>query len=52
MLKKPINAKLATFPAWNAASIERRHALLTILMQDVWKTTPIKVLNPRSTGCH
>lgn len=34
-----INAKLAAFPAWNAASIEKRHALLIALAQDVWKTS-------------
>jgi len=38
-----INAKLAAFPAWNAASIERRHGLLITLAQDVWKTSPIGV---------
>ena len=36
-----INAKLAAFPAWNAASIDKRHALLIALAQDVWKTTAI-----------
>ena len=38
-----INAKLAVFPAWNAASIEKRHALLIALAQEVWKTTAIDV---------
>ena len=38
-----INAKLEAFPAWNAASIEKRHAMLIALAQDVWKTTAIDV---------
>jgi hypothetical protein len=38
-----INAKLAAFPTWNAASIEKRHGLLIALAQDVWKTTTIDV---------
>ncbi len=38
-----INAKLEAFPGWNAASIERRHAMLIALAQDVWKTTAIDV---------
>lgn len=38
-----INAKLGAFPAWNAASIEKRHALLIALAQEVWKTTPTDV---------
>ncbi len=38
-----INAKLAAFPAWNAVTIEKRHAMLIALAQDVWKTTPIDV---------
>lgn len=38
-----INAKLDAFPAWNAASIEKRHAMLIALAQEVWKTTPIEV---------
>ncbi len=38
-----INAKLETFPAWDAASIEKRHAMLIALAQDVWKTTAIDV---------
>ena len=38
-----INAKLAAFPAWSAASIEKRHALLIDLAQEVWKTTAIDV---------
>jgi len=38
-----INAKLEAFPNWNAASIDKRHAMLIALAQDVWKTTPIDV---------
>lgn len=38
-----INTKLEAFPNWNAASIEKRHAMLIALAQDVWKTTPIDV---------
>lgn len=38
-----INAKLEAFPAWNAASIEKRHAMLIALAQDVWKTTSFDV---------
>lgn len=38
-----INAKLESFPSWNAAAIERRHTMLITLAQDVWKTTPIDV---------
>lgn len=38
-----INTKLEAFPAWNAASIEKRHALLIALAQEVWKTTPTDV---------
>ena len=38
-----INAKLEAFPGWNAATIEKRHAMLIALAQDVWKTTPIDV---------
>jgi hypothetical protein len=38
-----INAKLEAFPNWNAASIEKRHAMLIALARDVWKTTPIDV---------
>ena len=38
-----INAKLKAFPAWNAASIEKRHELLIALAQEVWKTTPTDV---------
>ena len=36
-----INAKLEAFPTWNAANIEKRHALLIALAQDIWKTTPV-----------
>lgn len=38
-----INVKLEAFPAWNAATIEKRHAMLIGLAQDVWKITPIDV---------
>lgn len=38
-----INAKLEAFPAWNAVTIEKRHAMLIALAKDVWKTTPIDV---------
>lgn len=38
-----INAKLESFPSWNALSIEKRHGLLISLAQDVWKTTPVDV---------
>lgn len=38
-----INAKLEAFSEWNAAAIEKRHAMLISLAQDVWKTTPIDV---------
>lgn len=38
-----INAKLEAFAAWNAATIEKRHAMLITLAQDVWKTTPIDI---------
>jgi hypothetical protein len=38
-----INTKLEAFPAWNAVTIEKRHAMLIALAQDVWKTTPIDV---------
>ena len=38
-----INTKLAAFPTWNAASIEKRHGLLIALAQEVWKTTAIDV---------
>lgn len=36
-----INAKLETFPTWSAANIDKRHALLMALAQDIWKTTDI-----------
>ena len=36
-----INEKLKSFPAWGAASIDKRHGLLISLARDVWKTTPI-----------
>ena len=38
-----INEKLEAFPAWNAASIEKRHSMLMALARNVWKTTPIEV---------
>lgn len=38
-----INARLEAFPAWNAETIEKRHAMLISLAQDVWKTVPIDV---------
>ncbi len=38
-----INAKLEAFPAWSATAIEKRHALLIDLAQDVWKITSIDV---------
>ena len=38
-----INTKLAAFPTWNSASIEKRHWLLIALAQEVWKTTAIDV---------
>jgi hypothetical protein len=38
-----INAKLEAFSDWNAAAIDKRHALLISLAQNVWKTTPIEV---------
>ena len=37
-----INAKLESFPAWNAKSIEKRHELLIVLIKDIWKTTLIE----------
>ena len=36
-----INEKLAAFDVWSASSIDKRHALLTALAQDVWRTVPI-----------
>lgn len=36
-----INEKLAAFPDWDAASIEKRHDMLMTLARDVWKTKPI-----------
>ena len=38
-----INAKLESFPSWNASTIEKRHGMLIALAQDVWKTIPIDV---------
>lgn len=36
-----INEKLEAFPTWNAVAIDKRHALLMDLAQDIWKTTTI-----------
>jgi len=36
-----INEKLAAFPTWDAAAIDKRHALLMALAQDIWKTLPV-----------
>ncbi|MCA9464096.1 MAG: DUF262 domain-containing protein [Nitrospira sp.] len=36
-----INEKLAAFPTWDSASIDKRHGLLMALAQDIWKTAPI-----------
>lgn len=36
-----INAKLETFPSWDAPAIEKRHGMLITLAQEVWKTTRI-----------
>jgi hypothetical protein len=38
-----INRKLAAFSEWSTTSIEQRHALLTALVGDIWKTAPIAV---------
>jgi hypothetical protein len=38
-----INEKLEGFPAWDAASIDKRHGKLMELAWDVWKTMPIEV---------
>jgi hypothetical protein len=38
-----INEKLAAFASWNAASIDRRHALLISLAKDVWRTASIDI---------
>ncbi|KPL67684.1 hypothetical protein SZ64_05865 [Erythrobacter sp. SG61-1L] len=38
-----INEKLASFPAWSAASIDKRHALLIALAGEIWKTSPIEI---------
>ena len=35
-----INEKLSAFPLWDAAAIEKRHALLMALAGDIWKTKP------------
>lgn len=36
-----INAKLQSYPQWDAASIEARHAMLIELAKDIWTITPI-----------
>lgn len=36
-----INEKLAAFPTWDAAAIDKRHTLLMALAQDIWKTNAI-----------
>lgn len=36
-----INEKLEAFPTWDAAAIDKRHARLMALAQDIWKTVPI-----------
>ena len=36
-----INEKLEAFPTWDAAAIDKRHALLMALAQNIWKTDPI-----------
>lgn len=36
-----INTKLEAFPAWSAATIEKRHAMLIDLARDIWKTEEI-----------
>jgi hypothetical protein len=38
-----INEKLGSFDTWSAVSIDKRHAMLMALAQDVWRTTPIDV---------
>ena len=38
-----INTKLQAFPAWNAENIEKRHAMLITLAQEVWRTVPIDI---------
>jgi len=38
-----INEKLKAFPAWDAASIEKRHGMLIALARDVWRTTPLEI---------
>ena len=38
-----INEKLASFDTWSAIGIDKRHAMLMALAQDVWRTTPIDV---------
>lgn len=37
-----INEKLEAFPTWDAAAIDKRHALLMALAQNIWKTAPIE----------
>lgn len=36
-----INGKLEAFPTWSAATIEKRHAMLIAMAQDVWKIKPL-----------
>ncbi len=38
-----INEKLAAFDNWTAQDIDRRQALLTELVREVWKITPLEV---------
>ncbi len=37
-----VNEKLESFSAWSANSIDKRHAILIALAQDIWKTKPLK----------
>lgn len=38
-----INDKLEAFHDWNSKAVERRHALLIHLAQDIWKTSPLEL---------
>lgn len=38
-----INEKLESFPTWDAATIEKRHALLIALAREIWKANPIEI---------
>lgn len=38
-----INEKLAAFDTWNASGIDKRHAMLMALANEIWKTTQIDV---------